>query len=126
MDLTSLTDTEIIIHSDTCLYLVLLQLLNLNSSPLTATVSFVEQLKPAGVAVVSADLAVGLVEVGGVGERRRERVVVRGGDGVSRRRDQGLGVTLWDGEWGGAVVLIGGGRRSSPRSQGLPLRQLVS
>lgn len=47
--------------------------------------SLVEQLQAAGVAVVAADLAVGLVEVGGVGEGWRERVVVGGGEGVPRR-----------------------------------------
>lgn len=38
--------------------------------------SLVEQLQTAGVAVVAADLAVGMIEVGGVGKGWRERVVI--------------------------------------------------
>ena len=92
---------------------------------LTTAVSLVQQLQPASVAIVSADLAIRLVEAGRVGEGRGNGVGVRGGGGVPRRRGQRPGVALEDGERGRAVVLIGDGGRSSPRSQGLSLGQLV-
>lgn len=95
------------------------------SPPMIITVSFVKQLQPASVAIISADLAIRLIEAGRVGEGLGNGVGVRGGGGVPWRRSQRPGVTLKDGERGGAVVLIGDGGRSSPRSQGLPLRQLV-
>ncbi len=88
--------------------------------------SLVQQLQPAGMAVISADLAVWLVEAGWVGEGRRDGVGVSGGGGVPRRRGQGPGVALGDGEGRRAVVLIGNSGCSFPRSQGLTLRQLVS
>lgn len=94
--------------------------------PVFTTSSLVQQLKPTGVAVISADLAVRLVEAGGVGKGWRDGVGVRCGCGVPWRRGQGPGVTVGGGEAGGAVVLIGDTGPSSPRSQGLPLRQLVS
>lgn len=39
---------------------------------------------------------------------------VRGGGWVPWRRGQGSGITLGDGEWGRAVVLISDGGCSSP------------
>lgn len=77
-------------------------------------------------AVISADLAVWLVEAGGVGEGRRDRVGLRGGGGVPWRMGQGSRVALGDGDGGRAVVLIGDRGCSSPGSQRLSLRQLVS
>lgn len=56
-------------------------------------------------AVVAAHLAVGRVEVGGVGEGWREGVIVRGGVGVARRGEQRLWIRLGRG-WRGVVVLI--------------------
>lgn len=89
-------------------------------------ISLVQQLQPAGMAVISVDLAVRLVEAGWVGEGWRDGVGVSGGGGVPWRRGQGPGVALEDGEVGGAVVLIGNSGCSSPWSQCLTLRQLVS
>ena len=74
--------------------------------------------------VVPTDLSVGLVEVGGVGEGRRQGVVVGGRDWVARWGDQGLGVARMGREWRGAVVLDGG-RGPPPRPQGLSLGKLV-
>lgn len=88
--------------------------------------SLVEQLQPASVAVISADLAVRLVEAGWVAEGRWDGVEVRDGDGVPWRRSQGPGVTLGNGRRWRAVILIRDSGRSSPGPQGLPLRQLVS
>ena len=48
--------------------------------------SLVQQLQPAGVAVISADFAVWLVEAGRVSEGRRDGMEVRDGDGVPWRR----------------------------------------
>lgn len=95
--------------------------------PRPSASSLVQQLQPAGVAVISADLAVLLlVEAGRVAEGRGDGVEVGDGGGVPRRRGQGPGVALGNGTRWGAVVLIGDGGRSPPRSQGLALRQLVS
>lgn len=80
---------------------------------MVTTISLVQQLQPAGVAVISADLAVLLVEAGRVGEGGRNGVGVGGWDRVPRRRSQRSGVTLWNSEWGRAVVLIGDSGRSS-------------
>lgn len=55
---------------------------------------FIEQWDLAVVTVVAAHLAVGRVEVGGVGEGRREGVIVRGGVGVAGRGKQRLGILL--------------------------------
>lgn len=55
--------------------------------------------------VVAAHLALSRVQVGGVGEGRREGVIVRGGVGVARRGEQRLGVRL-GGRWRGVVVLV--------------------
>lgn len=90
------------------------------------TISLVQQLQPAGVAVIPANLAVWLVEAGRVCEGRRDSVGIRGGGRVPWRRGQRPGVALGDGKGGRAVVLIGDSGSSSPGSQGLSLRQLVS
>ena len=74
--------------------------------------------------VVAADLPIGLVEVGGIGEGGRERVVVGGWERVARWGHQGFGVALENGQRGRAVVLVGGGWSSSG-AEGLSLRQLV-
>lgn len=92
--------------------------------PMFTTISLVQQ--PAGVAVISADLAVRLVEAGWVGKGWSDGVEIGGEDRVPWRRGQRPGVILRDSERGGAVVLIGNGGWSSPWSQGLSLRQLVS
>lgn len=47
-------------------------------------------------AVVAADLAIWLVNAGRVGEGRRERVIVRGGNRVSRWREERFGVSVRD------------------------------
>lgn len=54
----------------------------------------IQQWDLAVVTVVAAHLAVGRVEVGGVGEGRREGVIVRGGVWVTRRGKQRLGIWL--------------------------------
>lgn len=82
--------------------------------------SLVEELQSAGVAVVAVDLAVGLVEGGGVGEGGREGVVVGGRERVSWRREERSGIVLRSGERWRAVVLIGGGG-AFPGAQGLSL-----
>lgn len=94
--------------------------------PMFTTISLVQQLQTAGVAVISADLAVPLVEAGWVGKGWRYGLEIGGGGRVPWRRGQRPGVILRDGEREGAVVLIGDGGCSSPWSQGLSLRQLVS
>lgn len=66
---------------------------------------FIQQWDLAVVTVVAAHLAVSRVEVGGVGEGRRERVIVRGGVGVAGRGKQRLGIGL-GGRRRGVVVLI--------------------
>lgn len=81
--------------------------------------SLVEELQSAGVAVVAVDLAVGLVEGGGVGEGGREGVVVGGREGVSWWREERFGIVLSGERWR-AVVLIGGGG-SFPGAHGLSL-----
>lgn len=65
---------------------------------------FVQQWDLAVVTVVAAHLAVGGVEVGGVGEGRREGVIVRGG--VAGRGKQGLGIRLWRRRWGVVVLVL--------------------
>lgn len=55
---------------------------------------FVEQGDLAVVTVVAAHLAVGWIQAGGVGEGRRQGVIVHGGVWVARRGEQGLGVWL--------------------------------
>lgn len=77
-------------------------------------------------AVIPADLAVRLVEAGWVGEGWRDGMGVGGWGGVPRRGCQRPGVTVRDSEGWRAVVLIGDSGCSSPWSQGLSLRQLVS
>lgn len=54
--------------------------------------------------VVAAHLAVSRVEVGGVGEGRREGVIVRGGVGVAGRGKQRLRIRL--GGWRRGVVVL--------------------
>ncbi len=81
--------------------------------------SLVEELQSAGVAVVAVDLAVRLVEGGGVGEGR-EGVVAGGREGVSWWREKRFGIILRSGERWRAVVLIGGGG-TFPGAQGLSL-----
>lgn len=55
---------------------------------------FVEQRDLAVVTVVAAHLAVSRIQAGGVGEGGRQGVIVRGGVGVARWGQQGLGVRL--------------------------------
>ncbi len=81
--------------------------------------SLVEELQSAGVAV-AVDLAVGLVEGGGVGEGGREGVVVGGREGVSWWREERFRIVLRNGERWRAVVLNGGGG-PFPGAQGLSL-----
>lgn len=85
----------------------------------------VQQGDLAVVTVVAAHLAVCLVEVGGIGEGRGEGVIVRGGVGVARRGEQGLGIRLGR-RRRGVVVLILARRRSPAVAQGLSLGQLVA
>lgn len=87
--------------------------------------SLVEHLQTAGVAVIAADLAVRLVQIGGVGESGWDGMGVWCGDGVSRGRGQGAGVAVGNGEGRRAVVLVSNGGGSSSGAQGLSLRQLV-
>lgn len=60
-------------------------------------------------AVVAAHLAVGRVEVGGVGEGGREGVIVRGGVGVAGRGKQRLGIRLGGGRRGVVVLILARG-----------------
>lgn len=55
---------------------------------------FIQQWDLAVVTVVAAHLAVGRVEVGGVGEGRREGVIVRGRVGIAGRGKQRLRIGL--------------------------------
>lgn len=87
--------------------------------------SLVEELQSSRVTVVAVDLAVGLVEGGGVGEGGREGVVVRSREGVSWWREERFGIVLRSGKRRRVVVLIGGGGAFSG-AQGLSLRQLIS
>lgn len=80
--------------------------------------SLVEELEAAGMAVVAADLAVWLVNAGGVREGRRDGVIVRGGKRVPGRGEERLGVGVRDRKRRGAVIQVGG-RRMSPGAQGL-------
>ena len=75
-----------------------------NPHPLPVPRLFIQQWDLAVVTVVAAHLAVSRVEVGGVGEGRREGVIVRGGVGVARRGKQRLGI--WLGGWRRGVVVL--------------------
>lgn len=76
-------------------------------------------------AVVAAHLAVGRVEVGGVGEGWRQRVIVRGGVGVARWGEERLGVGLRRGRRGVVVLVLAHGGPAAV-AQGLTLGQLVA
>lgn len=54
--------------------------------------SLVEELQSSRVTVVAVDLAVGLVQGGGVGKGGREGVVVRSREVVSRWREERFGI----------------------------------
>lgn len=84
---------------------------------------FVQQWDLAVVTVVAAHLAVGGVEVGGVGEGRREGVIVRGG--VAGRGKQRLGIRLWRRRWGVVVLVLACGGPAAV-AQSLTLSQLVA
>lgn len=75
------------------------------SPPSSVPGLLIQQRDLAVVAVVAAHLAVGRVEVGRVGEGRREGVIVRGGVGVAGWGEQRLWIWLGRG-WRGVVVLI--------------------
>lgn len=62
--------------------------LHVISVPLASRDSLVEELQSSRVTVVAVDLAVGLVQGGGVGEGGREGVVVRSREGVSWWREE--------------------------------------
>lgn len=99
--------------------------LHVISVPLASRDSLVEELQSSRVTVVAVDLAVGLVQGGGVGEGGREGVVVRSREGVSWWREEWFGIILRSGKRRRAVVLIGGGGAFSG-AQGLSLWQLIS
>lgn len=84
---------------------------------------FIQQRDLAVVAVVAAHLAVGRVQVGGVGEGWREGVIVRGG--VARRGEQRLWIRLGR-RWRGVVVLVLACGGAAAVAQGLSLSQLVA
>lgn len=87
--------------------------------------SLVEELQSSRVTVVAVDLAVGLVQGGGVGKGGGEGVVVRSREGVSWWREERFGIVQRSGNGRWAVVLIGGGGAFSG-TQGLSLWQLIS
>lgn len=87
--------------------------------------SLIQQRDLAVVTVVATHLAVVSVQVGGVGEGGRERVIVRGGVGVAGRGQQRLGVRPGRGR-GRVVVLVLAGGGPAAVAQRLPLSQLVA
>lgn len=74
--------------------------------PLPVPRLFIQQWDLAVVTMVAAHLAVSRVEVGGVGEGRREGVIVRGGVGVAGRGKQRLGIRLGGGRRGVVVLIL--------------------
>lgn len=87
----------------------------------TLRLLLVEQWDLAAVAVVAAHLALAGVDTGGVGVGVWGQVV--GIRGVSRGRQQGLGLVL---ATGGTVVVVLGVGGAAAASQRLTLGQLVS
>lgn len=79
-------------HSVLCCFVIPVCTVRLSPPPLPLSRLFIQQWDLAVVTVVAAHLALRRVQVGRVGEGRREGVIV--GVGVARRGKQGLGILL--------------------------------